>query len=242
MVNKKGGKGYKKGKGGNDTTPKYPEPGEGTLFARVLKILGNCRIIAYCNDNERRICHIRGAMRKRVWINAGDIILVSVRDFEVPSGSDSEGETDNTVKNTFMTQVTKTEDPLNNKLEKGDVVAKYDPKHYSKLKKEPGFNLQLLVELEKIDFDANGAAHKIQALLASIKEGDTVQINYETGEAKVEETGFVWDRGDEEEAAAAEGEDDETKPNYKVRHKIQDTKRAEARANKALEEINIDEI
>ncbi len=181
-------------------------------------------------------------MRKRVWINAGDIIVVGVRDFEVPSGSDSEGETDNTVKNTFMTQVTKTEDPLNNKLEKGDVVAKYDPKHYSKLKKEPGFNLQLLVELEKIDFDANGAAHKIQALLASIKEGDTVQINYETGEAKVEETGFVWDRGDEEEAAAAEGEDDETKPNYKVRHKIQDTKRAEARANKALEEINIDEI
>ncbi len=226
MVNKKGGKGYKKGKGGNDTAPDFPEPGEGTLFARVLKILGNCRIIAYCNDNERRICHIRGAMRKRVWINAGDVILVSTREFETGSGGGAGGDAD---------------DPLGNKLENADVLAKYDPKHYSKLKKEPGFNLQLLVELEKIDFDANGAAHKIQALLASVKEGDTVRIDYETGEAKVEENGFEWDRGDDEEEAAAD-EDDETKPNYKVRHKIQDTKRAEARANKNVEDINIDEI
>lgn len=226
MVNKKGGKGYKKGKGGNDNVRDFPEPGEGTLFARVLKILGNCRIIAYCNDNERRICHIRGAMRKRVWINSGDVILVSTREFESGGGAGADT------------------DPLDTKFANADILAKYDTAHYSRLKKDPGFNVQLLVELEKIDFDANGAGHKIQALLASAKEGDTVRIDYETGEAKVEETGYEWDRGDsEEEAEAAEGEEDETKPDYKKRHKIQDTKRAEARGNKETTTvINIDDI
>ncbi len=225
MVNKKGGKGYKKGKGGNDNVPDFPEPGEGTLFARVLKILGNCRIIAYCNDNERRICHIRGAMRKRVWINAGDVILVSTREFESGGGAGGDA------------------DPLDKKFENADVLAKYDPKHYSKLKKDPAFNTQLLVELEKIDFDANGVGHKIQALLAAAKDGDTVKIDYETGEAKVEEMGYEWDRGDnEEEEAAAGSEEDATKPDYKKRHKIQDAKRAEARATKEVAEFNIDEI
>lgn len=224
MVNKKGGKGYKKGKGGNDNIPDFPEPGEGTLFARVLKLLGNCRIIAYCNDNERRICHIRGAMRKRVWINAGDIILVSTREFEAGGGGAG------------------SDDPLDKKFENADVLAKYDTKHYSRLKKEPGFNAQLLVELEKIDFDANGVGHKIQALLAAAKDGEMVTIDYETGEAKVEETGYEWDRGDSDEEGK-EDEEDETKPDYKKRHKIQDAKRAEARGNKeSTAEINIDEI
>ncbi len=228
MVNKTGGKGYKKGKGAGDTAPEFPEPGEGTLFARVLRTLGNCRIIAYCNDNERRICHIRGAMRKRVWINAGDVILVSTRDFEGGLGGGAGADTG---------------DALSKKFENADVLAKYDPKHYARLKKEPGFNTQLLVELEKIDFDANGVGHKIQAMLAAAKGGNTVTIDHETGEAKVEDIGYEWDRGDDEEEAAAAAEDDGTvKPDYKKRHKIQDAKRNEARATKETDDIDIDAI
>jgi initiation factor 1A len=223
MVNTKGGKGYKKGKGGGDTAPEFPEPGDGALFARVLKILGNCRIIAYCNDNERRICHIRGAMRKRVWINEGDVILVSTREFEKTGGAGA-----------FT-------DPAAKSFENADVLAKYDPKHYARLKKDPAFNKQLLVELEKIDFDSNGVGHKIQALLAAAKDGDTVTIDHATGEAVVEETGYEWDRGDEEEHV--EESEDETKPDYKKRHKIQDAKRNEARGNKeSTAEIDIDAI
>jgi hypothetical protein len=162
-------------------------------------------------------------MRKRVWINEGDVILVSTREFELSPGDDV--------------------DPADRKLENADVLAKYDPKHYARLKKDPEFNKQLLVELEKIDFDSNGAAHKIQAMLAAAKNGDTVMINHVNGEAVVEETGFVWDRGDDEEEEAPVGSDeDEVKPDYKKRHKIQDAKRQEARANKTTEEINIDEI
>ncbi|KNG75979.1 translation initiation factor eIF-1A [Plasmodium falciparum IGH-CR14] len=37
---------------------------------------------AHCFDGVKRLCHIRGKMRKRVWINSGDIILVSLRDYQ----------------------------------------------------------------------------------------------------------------------------------------------------------------
>ena len=31
---------------------------------------------------KQRICHVRGSMRKRVWINLNDLVLVSLRDFQ----------------------------------------------------------------------------------------------------------------------------------------------------------------
>jgi len=39
-------------------------------------MLGNGRLMANCTDEILRQCTIRGKFRKRVWINAGDIILV----------------------------------------------------------------------------------------------------------------------------------------------------------------------
>ena len=45
-------------------------------------MLGSGRIEVQCFDGVKRIAHIRGNMRKKVWINAGDIILVSIRDFQ----------------------------------------------------------------------------------------------------------------------------------------------------------------
>merc|ERR1711977_26234 len=35
-----------------------------------------------CFDGEKRLGHIRGKMRKKVWINQGDIVLLSLRDFQ----------------------------------------------------------------------------------------------------------------------------------------------------------------
>jgi len=32
------------------------------------------------------MCHIRGKMRKKVWVNQGDIVLVSLRDFQDEKG------------------------------------------------------------------------------------------------------------------------------------------------------------
>jgi translation initiation factor 1A len=45
-------------------------------------MLGNGRCEALCFDGTRRLCHIRGKMRKKVWINAGDIVLIGLRDYQ----------------------------------------------------------------------------------------------------------------------------------------------------------------
>ena len=54
----------------------------GQEYAQIVKMLGNGRCLAYCFDGKKRLCHIRGKLRKRIWINAGDIVLVGLRDFQ----------------------------------------------------------------------------------------------------------------------------------------------------------------
>ena len=41
---------------------------------------------ALCFDGEKRLAHIRGKLRKKVWINNGDIILLSLRDYQDEKG------------------------------------------------------------------------------------------------------------------------------------------------------------
>ena len=53
-----------------------------TEYAQVLRMLGNGRLEAQCIDGVKRLCHIRGKMRKKVWVNTGDIILVGLRDYQ----------------------------------------------------------------------------------------------------------------------------------------------------------------
>ena len=45
-------------------------------------MLGNGRVQATCFDGRNRLCHIRGKLRKKVWINVGDIILIGLRDYQ----------------------------------------------------------------------------------------------------------------------------------------------------------------
>ncbi len=59
------------------------------MYGTVTKMLGNGYVEAFCFDPGNpmtRICHIRGKMRKKVWINMGDIVLVSLRDYEQDKG------------------------------------------------------------------------------------------------------------------------------------------------------------
>lgn len=79
----KGGKNRRRGK--NDSEGFKREltlKEEGQEYAQVTKMLGNGRLDAQCFDGVRRLAHIRGKMRKKVWITQGDIILVSLRDFQ----------------------------------------------------------------------------------------------------------------------------------------------------------------
>lgn len=55
---------------------------EGQEYARALKMLGNGRLTGYCFDGKERLCHIRGKLLRRMWIKEGDIILVSLREYQ----------------------------------------------------------------------------------------------------------------------------------------------------------------
>lgn len=79
----KGGKNRRRGKNQNEPDKRelvFKEEGE--EYAQVTRMLGNGRVECYCFDGQTRLGHIRGKMRKKVWINQGDIVLVSLRDFQ----------------------------------------------------------------------------------------------------------------------------------------------------------------
>ncbi|KAI8051502.1 hypothetical protein BDF22DRAFT_777095 [Syncephalis plumigaleata] len=79
----KGGKNRRRGKNENDGEKReLILKEEGQEYAQVVKMLGNGRLEAQCFDGEKRLAHIRGKLRKKVWINQGDIILLSLREFQ----------------------------------------------------------------------------------------------------------------------------------------------------------------
>lgn len=49
----------------------------------MLRMLGQGRLEAQCMDGVKRLCHIRGKMRKKVWVNVGDIVLLGLREYQV---------------------------------------------------------------------------------------------------------------------------------------------------------------
>ena len=55
---------------------------DGQEYAQVTKMLGNGRCDVQCFDGIKRLAHIRGAMRNKIWIRLSDIILVSLRDYQ----------------------------------------------------------------------------------------------------------------------------------------------------------------
>jgi len=120
-----GGKNHKKAKQGSDK-PNFIEKQDDQLYARVIQVLGNRNVLAFCNDNKIRMCHIRGSIRKDMWISAGDIILISIRDFLLEKDG---------------------------KYEKGDILFKYDRDYHSKLKKEDSINIKLFLTLETMGID-----------------------------------------------------------------------------------------
>lgn len=80
-------KGKRKGKGRNTGPQDYAVrrvrlPDEGELLGIVTRLLGNDRVVVKCTDGITRTCRIPGRMRKRVWIRADDVVLVTPWDFQ----------------------------------------------------------------------------------------------------------------------------------------------------------------
>ena len=78
----KGGKNRRRGKNENEEKRELQFKEDGQEYAQVLRMLGNGRLEAFCFDGVKRLCHIRGKLRKKVWVNQGDIILVGLRDYQ----------------------------------------------------------------------------------------------------------------------------------------------------------------
>jgi translation initiation factor 1A len=79
---KRGGRGGGRGrqKGALKRELVYKTDGE-TEYAQVTRMLGNSRVETLCiADGRTRQCKIRGSLR--VWIQAQDIVLISLRDFQ----------------------------------------------------------------------------------------------------------------------------------------------------------------
>jgi len=84
----KGGKNRRRGKNENEGLKRelvFKEDGQ--EYAQVTKMLGNGRLEAMCFDGVKRLCHIRGKLRKKVWINQSDIVLIGLRDYQVDKDS-----------------------------------------------------------------------------------------------------------------------------------------------------------
>ena len=78
--NTKGGKGHKKAKrtpANENKKINFKEHGQEYGF--ILRKFGDCRFEVKCSDGETRIGHVRGKMRKRVWVNVNDLVLLSLR-------------------------------------------------------------------------------------------------------------------------------------------------------------------
>eukprot|EP00389_Voromonas_pontica_P005866 GDKH01008787.1.p1 GENE.GDKH01008787.1~~GDKH01008787.1.p1 ORF type:complete len:153 (-),score=43.37 GDKH01008787.1:223-681(-) len=79
----KGGKNRRRGKGDGDGFKReLQRKEEDQEYAQVLRMLGNGRLEAYCFDGNKRLCVIRGKMRKKVWVRNQDIVLVSLREYQ----------------------------------------------------------------------------------------------------------------------------------------------------------------
>ena len=78
------GKNYKRSKNSSSNIEKrqleYKESGQ--EYARITKMLGNCRCECTCNDGRTRLGIIRGNMIKRTWITLNDLVLVTLREYQ----------------------------------------------------------------------------------------------------------------------------------------------------------------
>jgi initiation factor 1A len=145
MPNLKGGKNYKKSKHAPAAgTGRLVEAEADQMYGRVIKILGDRNMRVYCNDNASRICRVCGAMRKRVFVNLGDLVLISIRDLSNLNEKEKQEQ--------LMKTLKMKDKPMSQKeAERGDIIHKYQHEELSKLKKVEGINEKLFMQLETVD-------------------------------------------------------------------------------------------
>ena len=84
MPNNKGGKKYKRNKNQvqENKNTRLKDVNQLQEYAQITKCLGNCRFEVLCFDGKKRMAIMCGKMRKRVFVNAHEIVLVSLREWQ----------------------------------------------------------------------------------------------------------------------------------------------------------------
>ena len=84
MPNNKGGKKYKRNKNvlQENKNTRFKDENESQEYALITKALGNCRFEVMCFDGKSRLATMCGKMRKRVFVNQDELVLVSLRDWQ----------------------------------------------------------------------------------------------------------------------------------------------------------------
>ncbi|KAL8287888.1 hypothetical protein RB597_000131 [Gaeumannomyces tritici] len=99
----KGGKNRRRGKNENDkekreldTIDLEDAEQEDLEYAQIITAYGGCKFDAVCYrptseaktdwGSEKRVLHVRGKLRKKQWVNVGDIVICSKREFEPAKG------------------------------------------------------------------------------------------------------------------------------------------------------------
>lgn len=63
-------------------------PNKNDILGIVDKNLGYSRMRVVCQDGTKRLCRVRGKMKKRNWVREGDVVLVSPWDFQYDEKGD----------------------------------------------------------------------------------------------------------------------------------------------------------
>ena len=91
--------------------PELAEDGS-QMYGMIVRLVGGDRMTVLCNDNKEWMCKICGSMRKREWVNAGDFVKISTREWD---GSTADG------------------------MPKGDIIMKLNKEQEKILRKDPRY-------------------------------------------------------------------------------------------------------
>jgi len=169
MPNIRGGKGYKSGKGksklGDSEEVEFIDVQPDQMVGRLVRLLGDLNAMIYCQDNKQRICKICRSVKKSVRFEVGDIVLVSLRDCEVPKSDLAKGV----------------------RGSRGDILDKFHPYQFSELKKiiDPRIfgNIETVSEISKLMGEGKDlAAEKVAAAAAAAEEDDLFDRDAEATE------------------------------------------------------------
>ena len=185
MPNIRGGKGYKKSKGKS----KGAEDLENVVFidkqadqmiGRLVRLLGNRNTSIYCEDNKMRICKISTGIKKRVRFEVGDIVLLSLRDCDMSKSDLAKGI----------------------RSDHGDIIAKYSPFQYTKLK-DDGINPHIFAHIDTMNAMADKVMSGDLKAAEALAEAETDDIFELQGESSSSEEHEGQDRWKGERALLA---------------------------------------